>query len=150
MAFYHLSHCQLESLTIIDQVLTNDIKHSLETGVMQTQDISDHYALYCQISNGLPTKKLKNYLVINVTNQNLIATVDTFNEDLHQTLANHFSQVPDLTLNNFNDIFNEFYKLISKTITQHAPLKRYSKRQHKLPKKNNPKLPKAYQHQSRR
>ena len=83
----------------------------------------------------LPTKKLKNYLVIIVTNQNLIATVDTFNEDLHQALANHFSQVPDLTLNNFNDIFNEFYKLISKTITQDAPLKRYSKRQQKLPKK---------------
>ena len=51
---------------------------------------------------------------------------DTFNEDLNQTLGNHFSHVLDLTLNNFNNIFNEFYRLISKAISQHAPLKRYS------------------------
>ena len=60
---------------------------------------------------------------------------DTFNEDLIQTPANHFSSVPDLSLNNFNDIFNEFYRLISKTISQHVPLKRYSRRQRKLLKK---------------
>ena len=58
------------------------------------------------------------------------------NEDWNQTLANHFSRVPDLTLNNFNAIFNEFYKQISKTISQHAPLKRNPRRQRKLLKKS--------------
>ena len=62
-----LSHCVLplvtlptrvtdDSATIIDHVLTNDIKHSLESGVIQTQVISDHYPLYCQIGN-VPTYK---------------------------------------------------------------------------------------------
>ena len=32
-----------DSATIIDHVFTNDVKHSLEPGVMQTQDICDHY-----------------------------------------------------------------------------------------------------------
>ena len=50
-------------------------------------------------------------------------------------MANYFSSVPDLTLNNFNKIFNEFYRLISETISQHAPLKRYSRKQRKLRKK---------------
>ena len=44
------------SATIIDHVLTNDIKHSLEPGEIQTQVISDHYPLYCQIGN-VPTYK---------------------------------------------------------------------------------------------
>ena len=46
-----------DSATIIDHVLTNDIKHSLERGVTQTQDISYHYPLYCQISNAPSYKK---------------------------------------------------------------------------------------------
>ena len=40
-----------DSATIIDHALTNDIKHSFEPGVIQTQDIRDHYPLYSQISN---------------------------------------------------------------------------------------------------
>ena len=118
-----------DSATIIDHVLTNDIKHSLESGVIQAQDISDHYPLYCQISN-VPTykKNEESYSMAIVTTKPKFDS-DTFKEDLNQTLANHFSCVPDLTINNFNDIFNVFYRLISQTISQHASLKRYSRRQ---------------------
>ena len=100
------------SATIIDHVLTNDIKHSLEPGVIQTQDTSDYKK--AEESFGYYRDKSK-------------FDSNTFNEDLNQTLANYFSSVPDLTLTNFNEIFNEFYRLISKTISQLAPLKRYSR-----------------------
>ena len=118
------------SATIIDHVLTNDFKHSLEPGVIQTQVISDHYALYCQIDNVPTYKKAEQSFGYYLDKSKFDS--DTFNEDLNQTLANYFSSVPYLTLNNFNEIFNEFYRLISKTISQHAPLKRYSRRQRKL------------------
>ena len=121
------------SATIIDHVLTNDIKHSLEPGVIQTQDISDHYPLYCQIGN-VPTYKKAEESFGYYRDKSKFDSY-TFNEDLNQTLANHFSSVPDITLNNFNEIFNEFYRLISKTISQYVPLKRYSRRQRKLLKK---------------
>ena len=48
--------------TIIDHNLTNDVKHSLEPGVIQTQDISDRYSLYCQIRNVPTTKKAEKSL----------------------------------------------------------------------------------------
>ena len=134
MVFYHLSHCQPVtdfSATIIDYVLTNDITHCLEPGVIQTQVISDHYPLYCQISN-VPTNKKAEESFGYYRDKSKFDSDSTFNEDLYQTLANYFSSVPDLTLNNFNEIFNEFYRLISKTISQYAPLKRYSRRQRKL------------------
>ena len=118
------------SATIIDHVLTNDIKDSLEPGVIQTQVIGDHYPFYCQIGN-VPTYK-KAAKSFGYYRDKSKFDSDTFNEDLHQTLANYFSSVPDLTLNNFNEIFNEFYRLISKTISQHAPLKRCLRRQRKL------------------
>ena len=121
------------SATIIDHILTNDIKHSLEPGAIQTQVISDHYPLYCQIGN-VPTYKKAEESFGYYRDKSKFDS-DTFNEDLNQTLANYFSSVPDLTRNNFNEIFNEFYRLISKTISQHAPLKRYSRKQRKLLKK---------------
>ena len=121
------------SATITDHVLTNDIKHSRKPGVMQTQDISNHYLLYCQKGN-VPTYKKAEESFGYYRHKSKFDS-DTFNEDLNQTLANHFPSVPDLTLNNFNKIFNEFYRLISKTINQHAPLKRYTRRQKKLLKK---------------
>ena len=82
----------------------------------------------------LPTKKLQNHLVIIATNQNLTATRLT-KTCIKLWPINYFSSVPDLTLNNFNEIFKEFYRLISKTISQHAPLKRCLRRQRKLLKK---------------
>ena len=36
-----------DSATIIDHVVTNDIKRSLEPGVIQTQDISDQAGKNC-------------------------------------------------------------------------------------------------------
>ena len=125
------------SATIIDHVLTNGIKHSLELRVMQTQDISDHYPLYCEIGNVPTYKKAEEsfgYYRSKYRSKSKFDS-DMLNEDLNQALANHFSSVPDLTLNNFNEIFDEFYRLTSKTINQHAPLKRYSRRQRKLLKK---------------
>ena len=121
------------SAKIFDHVLTNDIKHSLQPGVIQTQIISDYYPLHCQIGN-VPTNKKAEESFGYYGDKSKFDS-DVFNEDLNQTLINYFSSVPDLTPNNFNKIFNEFYRLISKTISQHAPLKRYSRRQKELLKK---------------
>ena len=41
-----------------------------------------------------------------------------------------------LTKNNINDVFDEFYSLITKTISNHAPLKKLSRKQKRL--KSNP------------
>ena len=34
-----------------------------------------------------------------------------------------------ITKNNINDVFDEFYSLITKTISNHAPLKKLSRKQ---------------------
>ena len=93
------------SATIIDHVLTNDFKHSLEPKSNTTQDTINHCMLYCQISNVPTYKKAKESFGFYRDKSKFNS--DTFNEN--QTRANHFSYVADLTLNNFNDIFNEFY-----------------------------------------
>ena len=41
-----------------------------------------------------------------------------------------------ITKNNINDVFDEFYSLITKTISNHAPLKKLSRKQKRL--KSNP------------
>jgi len=40
-----------DTVTVIDHILTNDINHSIRPGVIQTQEVSDHYVIYCYINN---------------------------------------------------------------------------------------------------
>ena len=98
MVFYRLSlptRVTDVSATIIDHVLTNDIKHSLEPGVIQTQVISDHYPLYCQMGNVPTYKKAEESFGYYRDKSKFVS--DKFNEDLNQTRANYFSSVPDVT-----------------------------------------------------
>ena len=44
------------SATIIDHILTNDYQHSIIPGIVETNEISDHYPILCQV-NLAPTRK---------------------------------------------------------------------------------------------
>ena len=77
-----------DSATVIDYVSTSDIKHSLEPGVIQTQDVSDHYPLYNLISNVPIYKKVEESF--GYYREKSKFDSDTFSEDLNQILANNF------------------------------------------------------------
>ena len=43
-----------------------------------------------------------------------------------------FPQMSNITKSNINDVFDEFLSLITKTISNHAPLKKLSRKQKQL------------------
>ena len=61
---------------------------------------------------------------------------ENFNEDLASQLEMHFENEPALDVNNFNTSYNKFIEIINKTVDQHVPVKKYSRKHQKL--KNKP------------
>ena len=45
------------SATIIDHILTNDLEHSSILGIVETNEISDHYPILCQSQVNTDSKK---------------------------------------------------------------------------------------------
>jgi len=60
---------------------------------------------------------------------------NAYNDDLIEQLSNFFIHLLDITAHNFNQIFNDFITLISRTLDKHAPLKRLSRKQKKTANK---------------
>ena len=60
---------------------------------------------------------------------------DAFNYDLFNALDSYFMNLPEITNNNFDEIFNEFTRIVLLIIDKHAPVKKFSGKQKKLLKK---------------
>ena len=122
------------SSSIINHIISNDIKHPILPGIFETCNVCDHYPIFCKIG----TLKTKNNNVKTGSgfyrNKSKFDT-ELFGHDLHFSRQRFFLELPPLTDENFNSIFSDFDKIVSQTIDKHAPLKLCLRRQHRLLKK---------------
>ena len=54
---------------------------------------------------------------------------DNFKNDLGEKITNFLSSIYFLLVNNINQIFDEFYSILTYTINISAPLKKFSRKQ---------------------
>ena len=121
------------SATIIDHILTNDYEHSIIPSIVETNEISDHYPKLCQV-NLTQTRKNADSTVTFCRDKSKFDS-NQFNDELNTSLNDFFYQLPLLTKDNFNEIFNGFNHLILQVIDRNAPLKKVFRKQKKINKK---------------
>ena len=121
------------SKTIIDHVLTNDTDSILTPGIL-TYSISDHYPIFCTISNPTfkTTKKNMTYSFRNIA----LVNGDKFRSDLYSVLLPLFDKLihsySNITANSFNEHFNKMMNAIFVVINLHAPLQNATRKQKRL------------------
>ena len=69
------------SAIIIDHILTNDFEHSIIPGMVETNEISDHYPIPCQINLTQTRKKADSTLTFYRDKSKFDAI--QFNDELH-------------------------------------------------------------------
>ena len=119
------------SSTIIDHIITNDHTHNISSGVIKT-DLTDHFSIFYTISN--VTLK-KSYKPIFWRDFSMFNAVDFCNH-LKNEINSFFLTISYIDGNNFDDIFDQFFELVTKAITLHAPMRKLTRKQQKLI--NNP------------
>ena len=120
------------SKTIIDHVLTNDTDSILTPGVL-TYSISDHYPIFCTISNPTfkTTKKNMTYSFRNIA----LVNGDKFRSDLYSVLMPLYDKLThsysNITANSFNKHFNHECntRCNQGVINLHAPLQNATRKQ---------------------
>ena len=116
------------SSTVIDHVITNDTSHCIRPGVIQTANISDHYAIFCEVLGyAIPTNKKMHYTFRVKSNFD----VDSYCTDLNDFIFNFMLDSEEITETNVDDSFEAFVSIIQHTIDKHAPPKRMSRKQKK-------------------
>ena len=121
------------SKTIIDHVLINDIDSILTPGVL-IYSISDHYPIFCTISN--PTfKTTKKNMTYSFRNTALFNS-DKFRSDFYSVLLllndKLIYSYSNITANSFNEHFNQMMNAILAVINLHAPLQNATRKQKRL------------------
>ena len=124
------------SSTIIDHIITNDIKNNNQPGVIESCYLSDHYPIFCKIGKPTPapsSKKCKH--PANYFRDKSKFNPEVYNLDLNLALSNLFEKTPEINSQTFDTVFNKFVKTIKDIIDTHASLKSYSRRQKRLKRK---------------
>ena len=111
------------SSTLIDHILTNDSLHAIKSGVIRT-DLTDHYPIFCSISDKIIRKESQFIYKRNLSN----FKTDDFSLDLYSGLSAFFNVNNNINKDNFNAIFSNCIKIISKPINRHAPIKKLSRK----------------------
>ena len=119
------------SATVLDHIITNENRHEIIPSVID-YDITDHYPVMAIINRNVTSYPSQPIFIRSFNKFNS----SNFINDLQLRLDNFFPQMNTITKNNINDVFDEFYSLITKTISNHAPLKKLSRKQKRL--KSNP------------
>ena len=91
------------SSTIIDHIITNDLKHELQTFIVKS-DLTDHYPIFCVINKNSTNNK-KNIEKLFYRDKTKFCS-ESFCKDLQTDLDNYFSHRPILSNENFNKLFN--------------------------------------------
>ena len=124
------------SSTIIDHIITNDIKNNIQPGVIESCYLSDHYPIFCQIGKPTPAPSFKKSKdPVNYFRDKSKFNPKDYNLDLNLALSNLFEKTPEINSQTFDTVFNKFIKTIKDIIDIHAPLKSYSRRQKRLKRK---------------
>ena len=121
------------SSTIIDHIITNDLKHNLTPFVIQ-EDTTDHFPIGCFVQNLSPKKQKKIKTISYYRDKSKFKSED-FCDDVQSKFFAYIINMPDLDCDNVNGSFNGFENLLRSIIDDHAPLKRLSRRQRKLQSK---------------
>ena len=93
--------------------------------------LTDHYPVTAIINRNVTSNPSQPIFIRSFNKFNS----SNFINDLQLRLDNFFPQMNTITKNNINDVFDEFYSLITKTISNHAPLKKLSRKQKRLKSK---------------
>ena len=109
--------------TIIDHIITNDVKHHISPAVLEV-NLTDHYPILCAVKQSKPLRKVKVSESFHRDQSKLVA--DSFCEDLQNKLHDYFVQQPSLCNSNYNSLFNKFASIVTETIDIHAPLTKLS------------------------
>ena len=115
------------SATIIDHIITNDNLRTLKPGVIRA-DVSDHYPIFCIISNIASKKTSQAVYQHNFAN----FKPDEFCTDLYDQFSSSLKLHDNLCIDNFNHVFNKFIVTITHAINKHAPLVKLTRSQRKL------------------
>ena len=111
------------SATVLHHIITNENKHQIFPAVVD-YDITDHYLVMALVNNELIHKNVQLEFARSFANFNS----DSFNNDLQKRINSFMPKILTISENNVDDIFNEFYLLITSTIGTHAPLKKTFKK----------------------
>ena len=119
------------SATLLDHIITNNMDQVINPAVIEA-DITDHYPILCTVHKP-KYSTTKNSKMFYRDKSSFCA--DSFRNDLQADLCNVFEHQPELTNENFNEMFNLFSHTVLSTINIHAPLKPLSRKQKKLSQK---------------
>ena len=119
------------SATVLDHIITHENRHEIIPSVID-YDITDLYPVMAIINRNVTSNPSQPIFIRSFNKFNS----SNFINDLQLRLDNFFPQMNTITKNNINDVFDEFYSLITKTISNQAPQKKLSRKQKRL--KSNP------------
>ena len=111
--------------TIIDHIITNCNSHDISPGIIES-DLTDHYTVFCIIQNTITRKRHNKYYYRAMKNFDS----EKFPVDFASKLHNY--DLPDLNVNNVNNVFDEILEIISSTTNTHAPLKLATRKKQKI------------------
>ena len=109
------------SSTIIDH------NHNILPGVIKP-DLTDHYPVFCTISNLSLKKSHKPTFRRDFSTFN----ADDFCNHLNNEINSFFLTISYIDGNNFGAIFNQFLQLLTNAITLYAPMRKLTRKQQKL------------------
>ena len=115
------------SATTLDHIITNDNLHTLKPGAIRA-DLSDHYPIFCTISNIASKRTSQAVYQHNFAN----FKPDEFCTDLYDQLSSFLELHDSLHIDNFNHVFNKLIVTITHAINKHAPLVKLTRSQRKL------------------
>ena len=115
------------SATVLDHIITNENKHQIFPAVVD-YDVTDYYPVMALVRNKLIHKNVQPKFARSFAKINS----DSFNNDLQRRIKSFMPKILAISENIVDDIFNEFYLLITSTFDTHAPLKKLSKKQRRL------------------
>jgi len=112
-----------ETSFIIDYIQTNDISHITTPGVIETDLVSDHYPIFCNVSR-LCTKTNSHTTFIrrDNTNFNPVLFYNKLEENLNEFMTKCI--ITNLDATTFDTHFSSYISVIESTINKHAPHKR--------------------------
>ena len=116
--------------TIIDHIITNDTSYVIKPGVIRHNNkLSYHYIISCSIFGYSVPLKVNYHFLGDKSNFN----VQNYCDEMYVSVNKFLADLDELTATNYNTSFDSFVSLILKVIDNHAPLKKFSRKQ----KKNN-------------
>ena len=119
-----------KSQTIIDHVYSNLYRYKTIPGIIKSS-VTDHYPLFVTLNHTKLNVEQPTFYTRSLKKFNF----ENFNNDLKFSLDKQLSDLPKLDQNNFDQVFSSFMEVINTTINRHAPLRKLTRRQKRLNKK---------------